>query len=200
LKVQNNWVCSGPHRSDRWGAPVRPVPPRTEPIAPTFNMSGYESKIWSRCTWDNLKQICVEKHEEINIWDWTCATGQTGDGHQSDWCRPSDPKSWVLTMCPTKPYGSIGMSSRWSQKMFYQRKFKSLHHVRRSGKRKIWIPLERGTRVESKELEGEWEEGPWRILLLPILSLSLGWIFKTPWGKERCKKGGEGVLHGLEEE
>jgi hypothetical protein len=59
--------------------------------------------------------------------------------------------------------------------------------------------LDRRTRVESKELEGECEEGPWRILLLPILSLSLGLIFKSSWGKERWKKGGEGVRHGLEE-
>jgi hypothetical protein len=98
-------------------------------------------------------------------------------------------------MCPTKPYGSIGMSSRWSQKMFYQGKFKSLHHVKRLGKMKIWIPLERRTRVESKELEGESEEGPWEILLLPILSLSLGWIFTTSWVErgEREKKGEEMV-------
>jgi hypothetical protein len=34
--------------------------------------------------------------------------------------------------------------------------------------------LERRILVESKELEGECEEGPWRILLLPILSLFLG--------------------------
>jgi hypothetical protein len=97
-------------------------------------------------------------------------------------------------MCPTKPYGSIGMSSRWSQKMFYQRKFKSLHHVKRSGKKKIWIPLERKSWVESKELEGESEEGPWEILLLPNLSLFFGWNFKTPLElrevKERRKRGG----------
>jgi hypothetical protein len=41
--------------------------------------------------------------------------------------------------------------------------------------------LERGTRVESKELEGESEEVSWEILLLPILSLFLGSIFKPPW-------------------
>jgi hypothetical protein len=96
-------------------------------------------------------------------------------------------------MCPTKPYGSIGMSSRWSQKMFYQRKFKSLHHVGRSGKRKVWIPLERWTRVESKELEGESVEGPWEILLLPILRPFLSSIFKPPWSlrgvKERRRRG-----------
>jgi hypothetical protein len=96
-------------------------------------------------------------------------------------------------MCPTRPYGSIGMYSRWSQKMFYQRKFKSLHHVRRSGKRKVWIPLERWTRIESKELEGGSVEGPWEILLLPILRPFLGSIFKPPWilreVKERRERG-----------
>jgi hypothetical protein len=49
--------------------------------------------------------------------------------------------------------------------------------------------LERGTRVESKELEGESEEGPWEILLLPILRPFLGLIFKTPWGKGGVKEG-----------
>jgi hypothetical protein len=72
-----------------------------------------------------------------------------------------------------------------------------LHQVKRSGKKKIWIPLERKTWVESNELEGESEEEPWEIILLPILSLFLGWIFKPPWilreVKER-RKGG--VLHG----
>jgi hypothetical protein len=82
--------------------------------------------------------------------------------------------------------------------MLYQRKFKSFHHVRRSGKREVWIPLESGTRVESKELEGESEEGPWEILLLPILWPFLGLIFKPPWilreVKERRRRG---VHHGL---
>jgi hypothetical protein len=54
--------------------------------------------------------------------------------------------------------------------------------------------LERGTRVESKELEGESEEGPWEILLLPILRPFLGLIFKPPWilreVKERRGRGG----------
>jgi hypothetical protein len=108
------------------------------------------------------------------------------------------PQILVLTVCPTKPYGSIGISSRWSQKMFYQGKFKSLHHVSRSGKMKIWIPLERRTRVESKELEGESEEGPWEILLLPILSLSLGWIFTTTWVLREVEEGRGDGLHGLE--
>jgi hypothetical protein len=101
-------------------------------------------------------------------------------------------------MCPTKPYGFIGMSSRWSQKMFYQRKFKSLHRVRRSGKKKIWIPLERRTRVESKALKGESEEGPCEILLLPILRPFLSWIFKPPWILREVKERRRGVLHGLE--
>jgi hypothetical protein len=35
-------------------------------------------------------------------------------------------------------------------------------------------PLESGIRVESEKLEGESEEGPWEILLLPFLSLFLG--------------------------
>jgi hypothetical protein len=65
--------------------------------------------------------------------------------------------------------------------MFYQREFKTLHQVRRSGKRKFWIPLERWTRVESEKHEGESEEGPREMLLLPILRLFLGWIFKSPW-------------------
>jgi hypothetical protein len=77
------------------------------------------------------------KHEENKIWGWTCATSQTGDAHRSDRCRPSDPKFWVLTMCPMKLYVSIGMSSRGSQDMIYERKFKSLHGVKRSGKMKI---------------------------------------------------------------
>jgi hypothetical protein len=68
-----------------------------------------------------------------------------------------------------------------------------LHHVKRSGKKKIWIPLERGTWVEYEELEGESEVGPWEILLLPILSLSLGWNFKSPLElrevKERRREG-----------
>jgi hypothetical protein len=54
--------------------------------------------------------------------------------------------------------------------------------------------LERGTRVESKELEGESEGGPWEILLLPILRPFLGLIFKPPWilreVKERRRRGG----------
>jgi hypothetical protein len=150
------------------------------------------------------------KHEENTIWGWTCATGQTGDGHRSDRWKPSDPNSWFLTMCPTKPYGSISMSSRWSQKMFYQREFKTLHQVRRSGKRKVWIPLERWTRVESKKLEGGSEEGPWEILFLPILRPFLGSIFKSPWilreVKERRWRGGasrfgcKGVNDGGERE
>jgi hypothetical protein len=57
--------------------------------------------------------------------------------------------------------------------------------------------LERGTRVESKELEGESEEGPWEILLLPILSLFLGSIFKPPWILREVKERRRGVLHGL---
>jgi hypothetical protein len=117
--------------------------------------------------------------------------------HRSDQWRSYDPKSWVLTMCPTKPYGSIGMSSRWSQEMFYQGKFKSFHHVRRSGKKKIWISLERRTWDVSKELEWECEEGSWEILLLPILIPSLGWYFKSPWGKGEVNERGEGVFHGF---
>jgi hypothetical protein len=54
--------------------------------------------------------------------------------------------------------------------------------------------LESGTRVESKKLEGESEEGPWEILLLPILRPFLGSIFKPPWilreMKERRGRGG----------
>jgi hypothetical protein len=54
--------------------------------------------------------------------------------------------------------------------------------------------LESGTRVESKKLKGESEEGPWEILLLPILSPFLGSIFKPPWilreVKERRGRGG----------
>jgi hypothetical protein len=73
-----------------------------------------------------------------------------------------------------------------------------LHHVKRSGKKKIWIPLERKTWVESKELEGESEEEPWEILLLPILSLFLGWIFKSPLVKRDESEENRGVLHGLE--
>jgi hypothetical protein len=114
--------------------------------------------------------------------------------HRSDRWRPSDPKSWVLTMCPTKLYGSIGMSSRGSQEMIYHRKFKSLHGVKRSGKMKIWIPLERRTWEKSKELEGELVEEPWEILLLPILMLSLGWIFKSPWEKREVEEGREMVF------
>jgi hypothetical protein len=34
-------------------------------------------------------------------------------------------------------YGSISMSSRGSQEMIYQSKFKSLHGVKKSGKMKI---------------------------------------------------------------
>jgi hypothetical protein len=41
--------------------------------------------------------------------------------------------------------------------------------------------LESGTRVETEKLEGESEEGPWEILLLPILRPFLGSIFKPPW-------------------
>jgi hypothetical protein len=65
--------------------------------------------------------------------------------------------------------------------------------------------LESGTRVESKKLEGESEEGPLEILLLPILSAFLGSIFKPPWilreVKERRGRGGAprfeaaGVVH-----
>jgi hypothetical protein len=128
----------------------------------------------------------------------TRATDQTGDGHRSDWWRPSDPKSWVLTMCPTKLYGSICMSYRGSQEMIYQKKFKSLHGVKRSGKTKIWIPLERRTWMESKELEGGSEEGPWEILLLPILRLSLSWIFKSLWVLREVEEGREDGLHGLD--
>jgi hypothetical protein len=74
-----------------------------------------------------------------------------------------------------------------------------LHHVRRSGKKKIWIPLERRTRVESKELEGESVEGPWEILLLPIIRPFLGWIFKPPWILREVKERRKGeVLHGLD--
>jgi hypothetical protein len=72
-----------------------------------------------------------------------------------------------------------------------------LHHVRRSGKMKIWIPLERRTRVESKELEGESEEGPREILLLPNLRSFLDWIFKSPWVLGEVKETRRGVLHGL---
>jgi hypothetical protein len=54
--------------------------------------------------------------------------------------------------------------------------------------------LERGIRVESKKLEGESEEGPWEILLLPILRPFLGLFFKPPWilreVKERRRRGG----------
>jgi hypothetical protein len=48
--------------------------------------------------------------------------------------------------------------------------------------------LESGTRVESKKLEGESEEGPWEILLLPILRPFLGSIFKPPWILREVKK------------
>jgi hypothetical protein len=51
--------------------------------------------------------------------------------------------------------------------------------------------LERRTRVESKELEGESEEGPWEILLLPNLRSFLSMSF------ERGEKEKKGVLHGL---
>jgi hypothetical protein len=120
--------------------------------------------------------------------------------HRSEWWRPSDSKSWVITMYPTKPYGSIGMSSGWSQKMIYQRKFKSLHGVKRSGKTNIWLPLEIRTWEETKELEGESEEGPWEILLLPILRLSLSWVFKSPWILRDVKEGRVRAFLGLEEE
>jgi hypothetical protein len=60
--------------------------------------------------------------------------------------------------------------------------------------------LERGTRVESKELEGESEEGPREILLLPILRPFLGLILKPPWilreVKERRKGGCSTVRQG----
>jgi hypothetical protein len=115
--------------------------------------------------------------------------------HRSDQWRSSDPKSWVLTMCPTKLYGSIVMSFRGSQEMIYQRKFKSLHGVKRLVKTKTWIPLERRTWEESKELDGGSEEGPWEILLLPILRSFLGWIFKSPWEKGRGERERRGVLH-----
>jgi hypothetical protein len=155
----------------RWGAPVRPVLPRTEPMALTSNLSNYESKIRSRCSWENPIQICVEKHEENKIRDWTCATGQTGEGRLTPNLGFSQCVQWNYGLC---------MSSRGSQEMIYQQKFKSLHKVNRLGKKKIWIPLERRTWIESKELEGESKEKPWEILLLPILRLSLGWIFKSP--------------------
>jgi hypothetical protein len=99
---------------------------------------------------------------------------------------------------PTKRYGFIGMSSRGSQEMIYQRKFKSLHGLKRSGKTKIRIPLERRSWEESKELEGGSEEGPWEILLLPILRSFLGWILKSPWVLREVKEGRVRGFHGLE--
>jgi hypothetical protein len=48
--------------------------------------------------------------------------------------------------------------------------------------------LESGTRVESKKLEGGSEEGPWEILLLPILRPFLGSIFKPPWILREVKR------------
>jgi hypothetical protein len=73
-----------------------------------------------------------------------------------------------------------------------------LHHVKKSGKKKIWIPLERKTWVESKELEGESEEEPWEVLLLPILSLFLGWIFKSPRGEKWSERERRWWVFGLE--
>jgi hypothetical protein len=58
--------------------------------------------------------------------------------------------------------------------LFYKRKFKSLHRVKRSGRTKIWIPLERRTCGELDELEGESVEGSWESVFHPILSLLLG--------------------------
>jgi hypothetical protein len=59
--------------------------------------------------------------------------------------------------------------------------------------------LESETRGESKKLEGESEEGPWEILLLPILRPFLGLIFKPPWILRKVKeRRGRGVHHGLE--
>jgi hypothetical protein len=49
--------------------------------------------------------------------------------------------------------------------------------------------LERRTREESKELEGDCEEGPWEIILLPILMPSLVWNFKSPWMLREVKEG-----------
>jgi hypothetical protein len=48
-----------------------------------------------------------------------------------------------------------------------------LHHVKRSGKKKIWIPLERKTWVESKELEGEVKRGLGRSFCFQSWAFSL---------------------------
>jgi hypothetical protein len=114
--------------------------------------------------------------------------------HRSDPCKPSDPKSWVLTMCPTKLYRSIDMSSRGSQKLFYQRKFKSLHGVKRSVKKKIWIPLERGTWRGTEEFDGDSKGGPRESDFHPILHLLHVWILRFSWGKRGVKGGGERVF------
>jgi hypothetical protein len=99
------------------------------------------------------------------------------------------PKSWVLTMCTTKSYGSICMYSMGSQMLFYQRKFKSLHGIKRSGNTEIWIPFERRTRGELQELGGESVEGPWESIFHPILSLVFGWFLRNPWGKREVEEG-----------
>jgi hypothetical protein len=94
----------------------------------------------------------------------------------------------------------IGMSSRGSQLMFYQGKFKSLHEVKRSGKTKIWIPLERRTWEELQELDGDSIEVPWESAFHPISSLIPCWSLRNPWGEGEEIFGGRSFHHGLEEE
>jgi hypothetical protein len=58
-----------------------------------------------------------------------------------------------------KLYGSIGMSSRGSQEMIYQRKFKSLHRVKRSGKMKFEYLWREELEWNLKNSKGELKRG-----------------------------------------
>jgi hypothetical protein len=136
------------HRSD-WCRPESSLWPQLQiSVAGTI----WYWKMWARSI---PTQILVENMKKTGprVWQPPPArlvesTGQTGASHPP-------PNSWFLTVCPTKVYGSIGMASRWSQKMFYQRQFKSLHQVRRLCKTNFWIPFERWTRRGDEELDGE---------------------------------------------